>query len=84
MKDSGTLFMRPHRPIDADGKQHIIQYEILISEADLAKNLHEVVGKVHVWPRPKPIRKSSFKIREKVDAFYNDGWWVVEISKLLG
>lgn len=64
-------------------KRYMIEYETLMSEADPAKNLREVVAAAHVRPRPKTIRKSSFEIREKVDAFHNDGWWVGEISKVL-
>ncbi|XP_020251104.1 DUF724 domain-containing protein 3-like, partial [Asparagus officinalis] len=62
---------------------YLIEYETLMDDTDPEKHLQETVSCVHVRPRPCPPALSSFEIGEKVDALYNDGWWVGEISKVL-
>lgn len=62
---------------------YLIEYETLMDDTDPEKHLQEPVSCVHVRPRPCPPARSSFEIGEKVDALYNDGWWVGEISKVL-
>lgn len=64
-------------------RRYTIEYEALKSEADPAKNHRETVSATHIRPRPNTVRRLSFEVGEKVDAFHNDGWWAGEISKVL-
>ncbi|XP_010553711.1 PREDICTED: DUF724 domain-containing protein 3-like isoform X2 [Tarenaya hassleriana] len=70
--------------IEARGKRkYLVEYEKLKGE-DGKESLREEVDVLHMRPRPpETFMVEGFVKHEKVDALYNDGWWVGEISKVL-
>nr|GMD43805.1 DUF724 domain-containing protein 3 [Ipomoea batatas] len=66
-----------------DSGNYVIEYQNLRNDDD-TEFLQEEVDHLHIRPCPPDIeRVNSFKVQEKVDALYNDGWWVGMISKVL-
>lgn len=61
-----------------------VEYETLMDESDPQKHLRETLAPETIRPRPPTLVTEKLEIGEKVDAFYNDGWWKGEISKVLG
>lgn len=61
----------------------LIEYQTLKSE-DEAQPLKEKTEASHLRPCPPDIQRvDRFKLFEKVDAWYNDGWWVGLVSRVL-
>ncbi|XP_058203732.1 protein AGENET DOMAIN (AGD)-CONTAINING P1-like isoform X1 [Rhododendron vialii] len=61
----------------------LIEYQTLKSE-DEAQFLKEKTEASHLRPCPPDIQRvDRFKLFEKVDAWYNDGWWVGLVSRVL-
>ncbi|PWA77691.1 agenet domain-containing protein [Artemisia annua] len=61
----------------------LVQYETLKTE-DETQALTEMADVSNIRPRPPIInRLERFKMFEKVNAWYNDGWWVGLVSKVL-
>ncbi|WJX13398.1 hypothetical protein P8452_03789 [Trifolium repens] len=60
-----------------------VEYDSLLD--DDSKLLREEISLLHIRPRP-PITAdvAEFKFLDEVDAFYNDGWWVGLVAKVLG
>ena len=51
---------------------------------DESETLLDVAKNSYIRPCPPHIRKlDSYKLLEKGDAWYNDGWWVGLVSKVL-
>ncbi|XP_019188148.1 PREDICTED: DUF724 domain-containing protein 6 [Ipomoea nil] len=66
-----------------DSGNYVIEYQNLRNDDD-TEFLQEEADHLHIRPCPPDIeRVNSFKVQEKVDALYNDGWWVGVISKVL-
>lgn len=63
-------------------KKFLVEYQNLKTD-DETKPLTEIVDFQHIRPRPETPVVEQFKLLEEVDAFYNDGWWVGVISKVL-
>jgi hypothetical protein len=61
----------------------VVEYDSLLD--DDSKLLREEISLLHIRPRP-PITAdvAEFKFLDEVDAFYNDGWWVGLVAKVLG
>ncbi|KAK6288503.1 hypothetical protein POUND7_000044 [Theobroma cacao] len=70
--------------VKAMGKdRYLIQYESLRTEDD-TDFLKEEFDTLHIRPCPPEIVVADrFKKLDEVDAFYNDGWWVGLVSKVL-
>ncbi|XP_019058448.1 PREDICTED: DUF724 domain-containing protein 1-like [Tarenaya hassleriana] len=70
--------------IEARGKgKYLVEYEKIKAE-DCKEPLREEVDVLHMRHQPpETLMVEGFKKFEKVEAFYNDGWWVGEISKVL-
>ena len=62
----------------------LVQYQTLKTD-DETELLKERVDASCIRPCPSVIQRvDRFKLFEKVDAWYNDGWWVGLISRVLG
>lgn len=60
-----------------------VEYESLLD--DELNLLKEEIDTLHIRPcPPKTADVAQFKLLDEVDAFYNDGWWVGVVSKVLG
>ncbi|XP_074339650.1 protein AGENET DOMAIN (AGD)-CONTAINING P1 isoform X2 [Apium graveolens] len=63
--------------------KYMIEYQTLRTE-DEAELLKEMADGCDVRPVPPKIeRVDRFKMLEEVDAWYNDGWWMGHVSKVL-
>ena len=73
--------------VEAVGKDmFLVQYQSLRTDDD-SGFLREEFDTLHIIIRPCPPETfvvDCFNLFEEVDAFYNDGWWVGVISKVLG
>uniref|UniRef100_A0A1J3GX38 Agenet domain-containing protein n=1 Tax=Noccaea caerulescens TaxID=107243 RepID=A0A1J3GX38_NOCCA len=73
---------------DKDFVKCQVEYTTLFFDKELKKPLKEVVHTAQLRP-PAPSlseseKKRDFAVGEKVDAYYNDGWWEGEVMKVLG
>ncbi|XP_042751560.1 protein AGENET DOMAIN (AGD)-CONTAINING P1 isoform X2 [Lactuca sativa] len=67
-----------------DETKILVQYETLKTDDEM-QPLVEMADASNVRPLPPTIhRMDRFKMHEEVDAWYNDGWWVGHVSKILG
>ncbi|XP_076890304.1 protein AGENET DOMAIN (AGD)-CONTAINING P1-like [Bidens hawaiensis] len=57
------------------GKEYIVVFGTLV-EADNSGFLREFVKADKIRPKPGDVFVTGFDLREKVDVFANDGWWV--------
>ncbi|KAI5398679.1 protein AGENET DOMAIN (AGD)-CONTAINING P1 [Lathyrus oleraceus] len=65
------------------GWKFVVEYESLLD--DDSKLLREEVSILQIRPRPpKTDDVDQFKFLDEVDTYYNDGWWVGIVSKVLG
>lgn len=65
-----------------DGGKYLIEYQNLMD--DDGNLLREEVDGLNMRPHPPDIGLvDRFAQHEEVDAWYNDGWWVGTISKVL-
>ncbi|XP_072961609.1 protein AGENET DOMAIN (AGD)-CONTAINING P1-like isoform X1 [Typha angustifolia] len=64
------------------GKKFLVEYQNLRTD-DETKLLTETVWPRHIRPTPPNTPVVEFKLLEEVDVFYNDGWWVGIVSKVL-
>lgn len=63
--------------------KYMVEYQTLRTE-DEAELLKEMADGCNVRPVPPKIeRVDRFKMLEEVDAWYNDGWWMGHVSKVL-
>ncbi|XP_058000854.1 protein AGENET DOMAIN (AGD)-CONTAINING P1 isoform X3 [Hevea brasiliensis] len=61
----------------------MVQYQNLVTDDETAP-LREVVNTEHVRPCPPSVPSDvQFKLFEKVDAWFNEGWWEGEVSEVL-
>ncbi|XP_027166311.1 uncharacterized protein LOC113766304 [Coffea eugenioides] len=61
----------------------LVEYQTLRTD-DESEPLLDVAKSSYIRPCPPHIQKlDSYKLLEKVDAWYNDGWWVGLVSKVL-
>ncbi|XP_077218782.1 agenet domain-containing protein [Tasmannia lanceolata] len=61
----------------------LVEYQSLRTD-DETEHLTEIIDSFHIRPVPPQTPEvGSFPLLEEVDAFYNDGWWVGVISKVL-
>ncbi|KAK9136648.1 hypothetical protein Sjap_007242 [Stephania japonica] len=63
--------------------KYLVEYQSLKTddESDLLK---EEADNLHIRPAPpKILQVNNFNYLEEVDAFYNEGWWVGVISKVI-
>ncbi|GAB2229021.1 hypothetical protein Droror1_Dr00023156 [Drosera rotundifolia] len=69
--------------VEKVGNKYLIEYKDLRTEDDMEFTKEEVDA-LHIRPYPPEISKTDrFKLYEEVDAWYNDGWWVGVISKVM-
>lgn len=74
---SGTLV-----EVKGEGK-FVVEYDSLLDED--SSLLREDVDILQMRPRPpKTAEVAQFEVLDEVDAYYNDGWWVGVVSKVLG
>ena len=69
---------------EAVGKgKFLVQYQSLRTDDD-SGFLREEIDTLHIRPYPpETLVVDRFNLFEEVDAWYNDGWWVGVISKVL-
>ncbi|GKV01424.1 hypothetical protein SLEP1_g13978 [Rubroshorea leprosula] len=78
---AGTVIRRVS---SKDPNKFVVQYTSLFKDEEGKKPLREVLDAVNLRP-PAPKEKArKFRFSEKVDAFYNDGWWEGVITEDLG
>ncbi|KAL3508206.1 hypothetical protein ACH5RR_033588 [Cinchona calisaya] len=66
------------------GNKFLVEYQTLRTD-DESKPLREMAETSYIRPCPPCIKKlDRYKMLEEVDAWYNDGWWVGLVSKVLG
>ncbi|ONI04227.1 hypothetical protein PRUPE_6G310200 [Prunus persica] len=69
--------------VEAVGEdKFLIEYQSLRTEDDSAF-LREEIDTLHIRPCPPEIVVDHFSLLQEVDGYYNDGWWVGVISKVL-
>ncbi|KAF6166153.1 hypothetical protein GIB67_023863 [Kingdonia uniflora] len=54
---------------------YLVEYQTLESEIDESLLLREILSADVVRPLPPTILATRFGIGDKVDVYYNDGWW---------
>ncbi|KAK3004537.1 hypothetical protein RJ639_018835, partial [Escallonia herrerae] len=64
-------------------EEYIVQYMTLLKE-DKSGPLREIVAPDEIRPVPPEIPATGFNLRDLVDAFANDGWWVGKITGKIG
>ncbi|XP_061991990.1 protein AGENET DOMAIN (AGD)-CONTAINING P1 isoform X1 [Rosa rugosa] len=70
--------------VDYIGKdKFLVEYVSLVTD-DRTQLLREEASSSHIRPCPPPLPPLvQFKVLQKVDAWYNEGWWEGSISKVL-
>lgn len=58
--------------------EYRIEYKDLREENGV-EPLKEVADFLHIRPPPPSDEDIDFSVGDKIDAFYNDGWWVGEV-----
>ncbi|CAJ1963118.1 unnamed protein product [Sphenostylis stenocarpa] len=63
--------------------KYLVEYLTLRTD-DLTEQLKEVANATDIRPYPPDFKHvHHFALREMVDAWYNDGWWVGQVSSIL-
>lgn len=63
--------------------KYLVEYLTLKTD-DLSEQLREEADASDIRPYPPDINHvHRFALRERVDAWYNDGWWVGQVSSVL-
>lgn len=66
-----------------DNDKYLVEYLTLKTE-DLGAYLREEAYASYIRPRPQHARCTRrYKLFENVDAWYNDGWWIGQVIKVL-
>lgn len=61
----------------------LVQYLNLVTEDETAP-LREIVTEQNIRPNPPEVQDViKFKLHEKVDAWFNEGWWEGVVSSVL-
>lgn len=70
--------------LEAAGKdKFLIEYKNLTTD-DESEFVREEIDILHIRPSPPEVTViGRFRMLDEVDAFYNDGWWLGMISKVL-
>ncbi|XP_057434303.1 protein AGENET DOMAIN (AGD)-CONTAINING P1-like isoform X2 [Lotus japonicus] len=64
--------------------KYLVEYSTLKTD-DLTEQLKEVAEAFNIRPCPPDTSGADcFLLHEWVDAWYNDGWWVGQVSRVLG
>jgi len=69
--------------IDYIGKDKYLVEYLTLKTDDETEPLREEKYSRYIKPYPPHLPAKRFKQLDKVDAWYNDGWWVGVISKVL-
>lgn len=78
----GAWFSATLVEVKGEGK-FVVEYDSLLDED--SSLLREDVDILQMRPRPpKTAEVAQFEVLDEVDAYYNDGWWVGVVSKVLG
>lgn len=78
----GAWFSATLVEVKGEGKL-VVEYDSLLDED--SSLLREDVDILQMRPRPpKTAEVAQFEVLDEVDAYYNDGWWVGVVSKVLG
>ncbi|XP_010524742.1 PREDICTED: DUF724 domain-containing protein 2 [Tarenaya hassleriana] len=65
-------------------EKYIVEYLTLRRDDDQSVPLREIMEGQFIRPRPPPVSPIvRFKTGDKVDAWYNEGWWVGTVSRVL-
>lgn len=68
-------------PVGKD--KFLVEYQNLRTDDD-KHFLREEIDTLHIRPTPpENLMVGRFNLLEEVDSFYNDGWWVGVISRVL-
>lgn len=63
---------------------YIVQYNTLMKD-DLSGPLRAFISGDDIRPAPEDMTpENGFKVKQRVDVYYNDGWWAGEIIKKKG
>lgn len=63
--------------------KYLVEYLTLKTD-DLTEQLKEVADASDIRPYPPDVKHvHPFTLREMVDAWYNEGWWVGQVSRVL-
>ncbi|CAN1219407.1 Protein AGENET DOMAIN (AGD)-CONTAINING P1 [Linum perenne] len=70
--------------IEASGKdEYLVQYKTLMND-DETEFLREDIRTEYIRPcPPQVVIVDGFKLRDEVDAYYNEGWWVGMVVRIL-
>lgn len=66
-----------------EDKKFLVEYQTLRTD-DETESLREIAESSYIRPCPPCVQKlDRYQMLEEVDAWYNDGWWVGLVSKVL-
>lgn len=73
----------PATVVNSAGNKFLVEYKDLMTD-DESEPLKETADFLHIRPAPPAYSVlGKFKNLQEVDVYYNDGWWVGVISKVL-
>ncbi|XP_010495955.1 PREDICTED: DUF724 domain-containing protein 3-like [Camelina sativa] len=70
------MYPRYLHPTQGFSKKRVKVLSYLFKEEDGVEPLKEVIDFLHIRPPPPRDEYEDFSVGDKINAFYNDGWWI--------